>query len=198
MILTSMPVHSLAAEVNYNDLSYNKNKIINNKTPVTVAKLKESEKAKDLIENPAQPDIYTLRTDFRAEKGEGYKVNYQPYVASVGKAASDAEKDKVNKEIKLPDMAGYDKPVGEKTIKIKYDNIKKLAKHKTGDEKNGYKFLGIQDKNYTAKTNSVVIKHVFQDMHDFNKFINRKTNTITEEKTEEKEVNGVKTYVKMG
>ena len=37
MILTSMPVHLLAAEVNYNNLSYNKSKIINNKTPVKVA-----------------------------------------------------------------------------------------------------------------------------------------------------------------
>lgn len=191
-----MPVHLLAANVDHNNLLNSKSKIINNEIPVKVAKPEGT--AADLIKNPDQPNIYTLRTDFRAEKGEGYKVNYQPYVASVGEKATDAEKAKVNKEIKLPDMAGYNKPVGEEILKIKYNNIVNLAEHKTGDEKNGYKILGIQDKNYTAKTNSIVIKHVFQDMHDFNKFINRTSDTITEEKTEEKIVNGEKTYVKMG
>ena len=196
MILTSMPVHLLAA-YDYKDLSNDKSKIINKIEPVEVAK-PGTETAEDFVKNPDQPNIYTLRTDFKAEKGEGYKVNYQPYVASVGQDANDAEKAKVNKEIKLPDMAGYNKPVGEEILKIKYGNIVNLAKHRTGDEKNGYNFLGIQDKNYTAKTNSVVIKHVFQDMHDFNKFINRESDTITEEKTVENEVNGEKTYVKMG
>lgn len=190
-----MPVHLLAA-YDYKDLTKDKSKIINKIENVEVAKPETT--AEDFVKDPEQPATYTLRTDYKAEKGEGYKVNYQPYVATVGKAASDAEKAKVNKEIKLPDMAGYDKPVGEEILKIKYDNIVKLAKHKTGDEKNGYNFLGIQDKNYTAKTNSIVIKHVFQDMHDFNKFINRTSDTITEEKTEEKIVNGEKTYVKMG
>ena len=199
MILTSMPVHLLAA-YDYNDLSNDKSKIINKIENVEVAKPQKGQTAEEFVKDPKQPATYTLRTDYKAEKGEGYKVNYQPYVATVGEAASDAEKAKVNKEIKLPDMAGYDKPVGEEILKIKYDNIVKLAKNgrKTGNEKNGYNFLEIQDKNYKAKVNSVVIKHVFQDMHDFNKFTNRKSDTITEEKTVPKTVNGETTYEKEG
>lgn len=77
MILTSTPVHLLAAEVNYNNLSYNKSKIINNKTPVKVAKLETGNTAADLIKNPDQPAIYTLRTDYRCkeEKSIGSTTN---------------------------------------------------------------------------------------------------------------------------
>ncbi len=199
MVLTSMP-HQLLASYDYNDLSDDKSKIINKIKNVEVAKPKTGQTAEDFVKDPAQPAIYTLRTDYKAEKGEGYKVNYQPYVATVGADASSEEQAKVNKDIKLPDMAGYDKPKGEDVLKIKYDNIVKLAKggQKKGDEKNGYNFLEIQDKKYKARVNSVVIKHVFQDMDDFNTFTNRKTNTITEEKTVQKEVDGEKKYVKEG
>ncbi|MDU5566860.1 MAG: hypothetical protein E6071_03035, partial [Peptostreptococcus anaerobius] len=110
MILTSMPVHLLAAEVNYNNLSYNKSKIINNKTPVKVAKLEGDNTAADLIKNPDQPNIYTLRTDYKVQRGEKYRVDYQPYIASVGEAATQAEKDKVKQTVKLPDLTGYEKP----------------------------------------------------------------------------------------
>lgn len=124
MILTSMPVHLLAAEVNYNNLSYNKSKIINNKTPVKVAKLKEDETAKDLIKNPDQPAIYTLRTDYKVQRGEKYRVDYQPYIASVGEAATQAEKDKVRQIVRLPDLTGYEKP--DDDYKIDYDTVKTL------------------------------------------------------------------------
>ena len=66
MILTSMPVHLLAADVDHNNLSNNKSEIINNKTPVTVAKPEKGKTAKELIENPKQPAIYTLRTDYKS------------------------------------------------------------------------------------------------------------------------------------
>lgn len=57
--------------------------IINSKMPVKVAKLDKGKKAEDLIKNPAQPDIYTLRTDYKVQRGEKYEINYQPYIASV-------------------------------------------------------------------------------------------------------------------
>ena len=107
MILTSMPVHLLAANVDHNNLSDNKSEIINNnKTPVKVAKLEAGNTAADLIKNPDKPAIYTLRTDYKVQRGEKYKVNYQPYIASVGAAASDDQKAKVNKTIKLPVISG--------------------------------------------------------------------------------------------
>ncbi|MDU5809247.1 MAG: hypothetical protein E6Z65_08665, partial [Finegoldia magna] len=106
IILTSMPVHLLAANVDHNNLSNSKSEIINKKTPVMVAKPEAGKTAADLIKNPDQPAIYTLRTDYKVQRGEKYQVDYQPYIASVGAAATQAEKDKVNKPIDLPDIAG--------------------------------------------------------------------------------------------
>ena len=172
MILTSMPVHSLAAEVNYNNLSYNKSKIINNKTPVKVAKLKEDETAKDLIKNPDQPAIYTLRTDYKVQRGEKYRVDYQPYIASVGEAATQAEKDKVRQIVRLPDLTGYEKP--DDDYKIDYDTVKNAANgnNKTGNDTNGIRYQANKDFKYKAKSNTITIKHVFQDLEDFTKYTN--------------------------
>ncbi|WP_241674320.1 InlB B-repeat-containing protein [Finegoldia magna] len=158
MILTSMPVHLLAANVDHNNLSNNKSEIINNKTPVTVAKPEEGKTAKDLIKNPDQPDIYTLRTDFKVQRGEKYEVDYQPYIASVGAAATEEEKAKVKKTIKLPDLAGYEKP--DDDYLITYDKVKNAGNN------------GSQEFRYKAKPNQITIKHVFQDLHDFTKYTN--------------------------
>ncbi|WP_373214983.1 InlB B-repeat-containing protein [Peptostreptococcus anaerobius] len=172
MILTSMPVHLLAAEVNYNNLSYNKSKIINNKTPVKVAKLETGNTAADLIKNPDQPAIYTLRTDYKVQRGEKYRVDYQPYIASVGEAATQAEKDKVNKTIKLPDISGYIEP--EDDFTIDYDTVKNAAeiKDQTGDATNGIRYQANEDFRYKARSNQITIKHVFQDLEDFTKYTN--------------------------
>ncbi|KXB69615.1 hypothetical protein HMPREF3183_01526, partial [Peptostreptococcus anaerobius] len=153
-----MPVHLLAAEVNYNNLSYNKSKIINNKTPVKVAKLKEDETAKDLIKNPDQPNIYTLRKDYKVQRGEKYVVNYQPYIASVGEKATPDEQKKVNKTIKLPTLSGYDEPQDDFTID--YDTVKNAAngKDKTGDKTNGIRYQANEDFRYKAKSNQIKIK----------------------------------------
>ena len=172
MILTSMPVHLLAAEVNYNNLSYNKSKIINNKTPVKVAKLETGNTAADLIKNPDQPAIYTLRTDYKVQRGEKYRVDYQPYIASVGEVATQAEKDKVNKPIDLPDIAGYKKP--QKDFTIDYKTIKDAAdrKNETGNDDNGLRYSANKEFNYSAISNEIKIKHVFQKLDDFTKYTN--------------------------
>ena len=158
MVLTSMPVHLLAANVDHNNLSNNKSEIINNKTPVTVAKPESGKTAADLIKNPDQPDIYTLRTDFKVQRGEKYEVDYQPYIASVGAAATEEEKAKVKKTIKLPDLAGYEKP--DDDYLITYDKVKNAGNN------------GSQEFRYKAKPNQITIKHVFQDLHDFTKYTN--------------------------
>ena len=171
MILTSMPVH-LLANVDHNNLSNNKSEIINNKTPVKVAK--PEGKAEDLIKNPKQPAIYTLRTDYKVQKGDKYEINYQPYVASVGEDASDAEKAKVKKEITLPDLAGYDKSHLDDSFTITYDTVKNAAngKNETGDDINGKRYSADDDYKYKAKPNDIKIKHLFQDMKDFTKYTN--------------------------
>ena len=172
MILTSMPVHLLAANVDHNNLSNNKSEIINNKTPVKVAKLETGNTAADLIKNPDQPAIYTLRTDYKVQRGEKYRVDYQPYIASVGEAATQAEKDKVRQIVRLPDLTGYEKP--DDDYKIDYDTVKNAANgnNKTGNDTNGIRYQANKDFKYKAKSNTITIKHVFQDLEDFTKYTN--------------------------
>ena len=177
MLVTAMPVNLLAQDdsikpADYNNIDNDKAKIVNNKVPVKPAKPEAGKTAKDLIKNPDQPAIYTLRTDFKVQRGEKYQVDYQPYIASVGEAASQAEKDKVNKTMDLPDIAGYDKP--QKDFTINYETVKKAAdgKNKEGDEVNGLRYSDKKEFNYDAKSNKIKIKHVFQKLDDFTKYTN--------------------------
>ena len=156
MLVTAMPVGLLAeTDYNYDKLQKNKSDIINqDKLPVLPAK---TDNAADLIKNPAQPAIYTYRTEYKVQRGEKYEVDYQPYIASVGEAATDDEKAKVKKEIFLPDLAGYDKSQLDESYTIDYDTV----------TKNQY-----QDFKYKAKSNTITIKHIFQTMEDFSKYTN--------------------------
>ena len=165
MVLTSMPVNLLAAGVDYNDLSNNKTEIVNSKLPVEVAKPETGKTAADLITNPDQPKIYTLRTDYKVPKNGENKINYQPYVASVGENATDAEKAKVNKDINLPDLKGYVKP--KNSYNINFQDIVDKAKN---PERDGFNFLGTQEFVYGKKQSSVKIVHKFQKLEDFNKY----------------------------
>ena len=177
MLVTAMPVNLLAQDdsikpADYNNIDNDKAKIVNNKVPVKPAKPEAGKTAKDIIKNPDQPAIYTLRTDFKVQRGEKYQVDYQPYIASVGEAATQAEKDKVNKTMDLPDIAGYDKP--QENFTIDYDTVKNAAdgKNKTGDDTNGLRYSANKEFNYAAKSNKIKIKHVFQKLDDFTKYTN--------------------------
>ena len=163
----------LFAQVNHEDLTKDKGTIINeSELKVQPAKLGPNEKAADLIKNPDQPAIYTLRTDYKVQKGEKYEIDYQPYIASVGAAATADEQKKVKKTIDLPDLAGYDAP--EDNFTIDYDTVKNAAKGKgqTGDATNGIRYQANEDFRYKAKSNQIKIKHVFQDLEDFSKYTN--------------------------
>ncbi|MBS5915283.1 MAG: InlB B-repeat-containing protein [Clostridiales bacterium] len=161
------------AQVNYEDLTKDKATIINREEPkVQPAKLGPNETAADLIKNPAQPVIYTLRTDYKVQRGEKYYVDYQPYIASVGAAATADEQKKVKKTIDLPALAGYDEP--QDNFTIDYDTVKNAAdgKGQTGDKTNGIRYQANKDFRYKAKSNQIKIKHVFQDLEDFTKYTN--------------------------
>ena len=166
MLVTSLPVGLLAeTDYNYDNLDSNKSDIVNGKLPVEVAKPKNGETAEALIKNPAMPAIYTLRTDYMVKKNGDWKINYQPYVASVGQNATPEEKANVNKTINLPDLKGYEKP--QESFDITYESIVNAAKtgQKTGDtwQKN-------QEFRYTPKENYISVKHVFQSLTDFNEY----------------------------
>ena len=171
MLVGAMPINLFAeVNVNHKDIAGDKAKFVNGLKPVQIVKPAAGEKSADLIKNPDLPAVYTLRRDYKAEKGEKYEVVYQPYIASVGEGATPEEKAKINKLIKLPDLAGYEKP--QESFTNSYDEIIKEAKkgHKTSD--NGDKYFALSEFKYAAVENNVVVKHVFQDMIDFNKYTN--------------------------
>ena len=157
-MLLSVPLQAFA-EVNYDNLAGDKAEIINKEElPLKPAKPEEGKTAADLIKNPDQPEIYTLRTDYKVQRGDKYEVNYQPYIASVGEAATEEEKAKVNQTVKLPDLTGYEKP--DDDYKITYDKVKNAGNN------------GSQEFRYKSKANAITIKHVFQNLHDFTKYTN--------------------------
>ena len=170
IMMVSNIAQAFASSPNY--ASVLSNTINNDDLPVKVAKLKEGQTAEDLIKNPKQPAIYTLRTDYKVQRGEKYEINYQPYIASVGEAATQAEKDKVKKTIDLPAIVGYDEP--QDNFTIDYDTIvnKVKAGTESKDANNGDRYSANQEFKYKAKSNSIKIKHVFQDLEDFTKYTN--------------------------
>ena len=172
VLATSLPLTDPAfAQVNHEDLTKDKAEIIS-KAPVTPVKLEKGQTAADLIKNPDQPAIYTLRTDYKVQNGDKYRVNYQPYIASVGEAATSEEKAKVKQTVKLPDLTGYEKP--DDDYLITYDKVKGAAdgKGQTGNKTNGIRYQANEDFRYKAKANEITIKHIFQDLHDFSKYTN--------------------------
>lgn len=152
--------------------------------PAQPVKVPAGESAADFIKNPAQPDIYTLRNDYevtRVGKNGASKneVNYQPYVATVGADATDAEKDRVKKTITLPDFAGYDKPKdsSNNTIndyKITYQGIVKAATEPSaktgGDTKSGITHNALKEYLYQGASGEIQVRHVFQDLNDFSSY----------------------------
>ena len=189
MLVTAMPVGLLAQNEPVKPADYNNvgtEQINKSGLDVKVAKPAEGQTAADLIKNPDQPAIYTYRTDYKVQNGDKYVIDYQPYIASVGddeytytnekgeeqKVMTAEEKAKVNKTIKLPDLTGYEKP--DDDYKIDYDTVKNSANgnNKTGNDTNGIRYQANKDFKYKAKSNTITIKHVFQDLEDFTKYTN--------------------------
>lgn len=149
--------------------------IVNNTNSSLTVNPQKTDNASELIKNPEQKEIYTLRTDYVVKRGDRYYINYQPYIASVGEGATEAEKEKINKEIKLPDLAGYKKPVDKESFNYSYEKIKEeaLKGKKSGDKKSGLIYSAKTDFKYQAKSNEIKVKHIFQtDLSDFEKYTN--------------------------
>lgn len=121
MILTSLPINTFAEAdepntgntekktMNYDETPIGKEQI-NGGLEVKVAKPGANEKAEDFIKNPDMPKLYTLRADYKVQRGDNEIISYQPYIVTVGdydykytdqkgveqKVLSDAEKAKIN------------------------------------------------------------------------------------------------------
>ena len=162
MLITAFPLQAMSAQLNYDNIGVQKSTYINNVKPVTPAK---TDKATDYIKDPKMPEIYTLYSDYLVQKDHKWKVNYQPYVASVGANATPEEQAKVNKTINLPALKGYEKP--QESFDITYQSIVDAAK--TG-EKTGDTWQVNKEYKYEAKESSFYVKHVFQSLTDFNEY----------------------------
>lgn len=165
MLVTSAPVGLLAeGEAKLEPIRYLNDNVDN--LPVNVYKhdLSNGKASADDIKDPDMAELYTARRDFKVRRGEEFVINYEPYIATVGQDATKEEKEKIEKEIQKPEFDGYTSPTpDQRTIKITYDKIVKLAKsgQKIGDE-----FKGTKDYQYTPKRNKIKVKHVFQSLDD--------------------------------
>ena len=165
MVVTMLPLHAFADDFLYDNMDKEKSGFIN-QLEVAPAKPEEGKAATDLIKNPRMPEIYTLRTDYKVRKNHEWKINYQPYVASVGENATPEEKDKVKKTIDIPDLKGYGKPI-KTTFDITYDGVVNEAKK---GSKQGVYWQKNKDVRYEPKDSIVKVKHVFQSLTDFNEY----------------------------
>ncbi len=165
--------------ITYNDKIIRKADYINKVGNLPIEP-KKTDKAGNLIKNPAMPKLYTVHADFKVQRGDDLVVSYQPYIATAGEAISQDEKDKINKEVKFPNLDGYTSATPNRKANIVYKFIKDKALAKNnlvGDE-----FKGHFDYIYTPITSTVKIKHLFQDIKDFNKYTNP-DGTITQGNT---------------
>lgn len=142
-------------------------------------KLPEGMTVEEFIKNPKQPDLYTLRSDYKVERDGKYFINYQPYVATVGQAATDEEKEKVNKKIKFPEFSGYGKPKDNgNPIDDFLINYKKIVEEATkgessGDSEYGKTYKNSQEFKYDAEKKTINVIHVFQHIDNFEKYDNK-------------------------
>lgn len=137
MLVTAMPVGVLAdpaATGNQSDgkfeLKYDNGTIVRKEDYINETKNlpvvpKKTDKAVDLVTNPKMPKLYTVHSDFKVQRGDDLVISYQPYIATAGEAISQGEKDKINKEVKFPNLDGYTSATPDRKATITYDFIKK-------------------------------------------------------------------------
>lgn len=166
LMLVSVPLQAFA-EASGNSKVIRKEDYINkvNKLPV---KVKKTDNAEKLVKNPEKDKLYTVHADFKVQRGDDQIVAYQPYIATAGENISEEEKAKINKLVKFPVLDGYTSATKDGEATIDYKFIKKRAlshDNLVGDEyKGNFNYL------YTPKSSTVKVKHVFQDINDFNKY----------------------------
>ena len=185
MILTSLPLDVLAQggqdnptdkKINYDenpisDSGFKEGYINNKDIDVKVAKPKNG--SQKFIEGPDIPDIYTMRAEYRIQRGDNQINNYQPYEASVGAGIKEEDKKKIKQTINLPDFDGYTTPTP--SFDVTHDSIVNKAKEgekisKKEGSKTWTEHKGVLPYIYTGKKNKLTVKHIFQSLEDKNKY----------------------------
>ena len=184
MVITSLPASIFAAnDFNYDNISEEKTKFLNKEKASNPAELgddpKTKEEANAQIKNSKMPRIFDIRAEYKAKKDDGLVHLFQPYEATVGdddytykdskgntrNVISEAEKNKINKKVDLPDIDGYTKPTP--TTIINYDYVKNKA---LVGKNNGSRYTSLYPYIYTAKEGKIKVKHIFQELYDKNKY----------------------------
>lgn len=189
LMLVSVPLQTLAEvgqggqetpkvekKINYDenpisDSGFKEGYINNKDIDVKVAKPKDG--SQKFIEGPDIPDIYTMKAEYKIQRGDNQINNYQPYEASVGAGIKDEDKAKIKQTIKLPDFDGYTTPTPE--FDVTHDSIVNKSKEgKKIEKKEGTKtwteHKGFLPYIYIGKKNTLKVKHVFQSLEDQNKY----------------------------
>ncbi|MEJ8752550.1 InlB B-repeat-containing protein [Lagierella sp. ICN-221743] len=198
MLVTSLPIQSLAQPSTENNpekkINYDENPIsdsgfkegyINKDIDVKVAK--PTDGSKNFIEGPDIPDIYTMRAEYRIQRGDRRINNYQPYEASVGAGIKDEDKEKIEQTINLPDFDGYSTPTP--SFNVNYGSIKNKAQEgKKVEKKEGPKtwteHKGLLPYVYHGKRNSFKVHHIFQSLENKDKYGNMDGETKIKQTTE--------------
>lgn len=188
MLVTAMPVNLLAEpggasgskkpyEIVFDDKSVVRMEDYLNKSDkdgleVNPAKLKDGQTAAELIKNPPQPDIYTMRADYLVKRGNDYVINYQPYIVSVGADIPKTDKDKILRDIDLPEIDGFTSPT--KKFHVDYGFIQTEVKggKKYGNKGEKTEIPGYGDVyklnwpfKYEPKKSEIKVVHVFQHLY---------------------------------
>ena len=180
LMLLSVPLQTFA-EVGERKINYDENPISDsgfkegyiNKKDIDVKVAKPKDGSQKFIEGPDIPDIYTMRAEYRIQRGDSKINNYQPYEASVGASIKEEDKEKIKQTINLPDFDGYTTPtpsfdVNYKSIVNKAKEGKEIAK-KEGT-KTWTEHKGVLPYVYNGKKNTLTVKHIFQSLEDKNKY----------------------------
>ena len=194
MLVTAMPVGVLAdpaATGNQSDgkfeLKYDNGTIVRKEDYINETKNlpvvpKKTENAEEFVKNPDMPKLYTVHADFKVQRGDDLVVSYQPYIATAGddeyeytdqngdkqKVLSYTEKNRINKRLTFPKLDGYTSATPNGGADITYDFIKgKALAHKN---QVGAEYKGHYDYIYTPITSKLNVKHLFQDINDFDKY----------------------------
>ena len=179
MLVTAMPVGVLADpgaagtqnkkkytdddySITYNDKIIRKADYINkvDNLPIEPVKTKNAE---TLVKYPKQPERYTVRADFKVERGDDYIISYQPYIATVGEGASYTEKAKVKKELKFPEFDGYTSATKKTTVDYNFVKSKADKGKDTDDPDLGTEKKGPYEAIYKPVEGSVLVRHYFQN-----------------------------------
>ena len=184
MIITSLPLQ-VYAETKDKKINYDENPIsdsgfkegyINNKN-IDVKIAKPENGTKEFIEGPNIPDIYTLKVEYKIQRGDRQINNYQPYEASVGEKIKEEDKKKIKQTINLPEFDGYTAPTPKTEYEVTHEGIIKKAKEaKSKDvvKKEGPKtwteHKGVWPYVYTGTRNTLTVKHIFQTLEDKNEY----------------------------